>query len=141
MEDKRVIEINGIKLEVDLRCAKTIENYKIGDNVKVLVESYGNEFKSYPGVIIGFDNFQKLPTILIAYLVTDYSSAKIQFVCFNNKMEKIEICPASDNEIPFEKSKVLELLDTEIIKKEEETKDLRNKKEYFLNNFNTYFKK
>ena len=119
MEDKRIIEINGVKLEVDLRNALNVESYKIGDNVKVLIEEYNNNFKSYPGVIIGFDNFKKLPTILIAYLVTDYSSAKIEFEYFNSKTEKVEICPASKNEIPFEKSKVLELLDSQIIKAEE----------------------
>ena len=140
MEDKRIIEINGVKLEVDLRNALNVESYKIGDNVKVLIEEYNNNFKSYPGVIIGFDNFKKLPTILIAYLVTDYSSAKIEFEYFNSKTEKVEICPASKNEIPFEKSKVLELLDSQIIKAEESVKDLKNKKEYFLNNFNAYFK-
>ena len=136
--ENRIIEINGVKIEVDLRTAQNIESYKIGDNVKVLIESYSGNFNSYPGVIIGFDNFQKLPTIIISYLDIN-SDDKIRFVVFNSKTEKIEICPANYNVIPFEKSRVLELIDGEIIRKEEALKDLRSKKEYFLNNFNKYF--
>jgi ribosomal protein L19 len=140
-EDKRIVDINGVMLEIDLRTAKTVESYKVGDNVKVLVERYGNEFNSYPGIIIGFDDFQKLPTILIAYLDARGSTAEIKFECFNSKTEKIEICPANYNEMPFEKSTVLDMLNREILAAEQNVIDLKNKKEYFENNFNKYFKR
>ena len=57
-EQKRIIEVNGVKMEIDLRNAKVVENYKVGDYVKVLIKEY-NSYKSYIGNIIGFDNFEK----------------------------------------------------------------------------------
>jgi len=35
-ENKRIIEINGVKLEVDLTTARRIDEFKVGDTVKVL---------------------------------------------------------------------------------------------------------
>jgi len=141
MEDtKRIIEINGVKVEIDLREAKTVDTYKVGDNVKVLIEEYNENFKSYPGVIVGFDNFEKRPTVIIAYLKTDYSSAELQFVYLNKDTKKVEIVPASLEDIGLEKSKVVDLLDKEILSKEEELREAKRKKEYFLKYFNKYFK-
>lgn len=59
---KTIVEINGIKLEVDLRTAKRVEEYKVGDMVKVLKKEYGDSYKSYAGMIVGFDAFVALPT-------------------------------------------------------------------------------
>ena len=39
MEEKRIIDINGMKMEVDLRTAKRIDTFKVGDNVKVWLPS------------------------------------------------------------------------------------------------------
>ena len=52
MENKRIIEINGIKLEVDLTTAKRIDEFKVGDNVKVLRKSYNDTFEVLAGVIL-----------------------------------------------------------------------------------------
>ena len=66
-------------MEIDLRQAKVINNFKVGDTIKVLIKQY-SEYKSNVGMIVGFDEFQKLPTIVIAYLDIDYSAASIKFV-------------------------------------------------------------
>lgn len=141
MNETKIIEVNGVKLELDMRTGKTtqIDTYRIGDNVKVLVKEYGDNYKSYPGVIVGFDNFKTKPTIVVAYLKLDYSCAEIQFIYFNSE-SKEELVLTGDHDIAFEKSRVLELLDRDILKKEEEIKDLQSKKKYFLNNFKKYFK-
>jgi hypothetical protein len=135
----RVVEINGVKMEIDLRTAKTIENYKVGDNIKVLIKEY-SDYKSYAGVIVGFDEFVTLPTIIIAYLKLEYSSAEIKFVYINAQSKDVEICASNEKEIPFEKGRVLEMMDKKITEAEVSIVDLKNKKEYFLNNFNAYFK-
>lgn len=44
-EYKKIVEINGIKMEVDMRHAKTIDTYKIGDRVKVLVKQYSDTYR------------------------------------------------------------------------------------------------
>lgn len=141
----RIVEIDGVKIEVDLRTAKKVEHYKVGDNVKVLVPQYGKTYKVHPGVIIGFDAFEKLPTICIAYLDTGYNTAEIKFAYLNAASEgenKVEIAPANDlHELHFQKSDVLSVMDGMIEKKNEERKDLEMKKAYFEKYFGMYFEK
>ena len=139
MEDKTIIEINGVKLQVDLRHAKRIEEYKIGDQVKVLVKKYSDSYYSYYGTIIGFDNFEKLPTILIAYVCNDYSNANIEIIYFNSKTDDVEICSCNNGDIFLDKNEILRKMDNEIEKKEDEVKDLKMKKKYFKDMFGKYF--
>lgn len=139
MEGKRVIEINGVKLEVDLSTAKVIDEYKVGDAVKVLKKKY-SDYKSFPGVIIGFEPFKKLPSIILAYLDVEYGGATVNFAAFNSATEDIEICPAmTPSEIGFEKGRVIELLDREIVKKDQELADAVAKKKFFLSQFGKVF--
>lgn len=136
--EKRIIEVNGIKLEVDLSQCRVIENYKVGDNVKVLIKKY-SDYESLPGVIVGFDNFENLPTIIIAYLKTSYSQAMIEFVYFNSQIKEVEICPMNEKDIPFRKQAVLDLIDAEIVSANEKAKDLVRRREFFLAEFGKYF--
>lgn len=138
-QEKHIIEIQGIKFEVDLRNAKIIDNYKIGDAVKVLCKKYST-YESYPGIIIGFDNFKHKPTIIVAYLETDYSTAKIKTIYFNSATEEVEICPMSETGLAIDKQTAVDYFDREILKKEEELRDLKQQKQYFLNRFGMYFK-
>lgn len=142
---KRIVEIDGVKIEVDLRTAKKVENYRVGDNVKVLVKGYSNTYTVHPGVIVGFDDFQKLPTISVAYLETGYNSAEIKFAALNaqsSEESKIEISPMDDvHELHFKKADVLNIMDGHIEKKNEERRDLERKKAYFEKYFGMYFEK
>lgn len=138
MEEKRIIEVNGVKLEVDLRTAKRIDQFKIGDPIKVLKKDY-SDYKSYMGVIVGFDNFEKHPTIIIAYLNIDYSGASIDFVYYNSESKDVEVAPINEFEVPYKKSSIIEKFDRELKKKEEELRELKEKKNYFLNMFGKYF--
>jgi hypothetical protein len=137
--EKRIVEINGVKMEIDLTEAKVVENYRVGDKVKVLVKTYSN-YESKPGIIVGFDAFEKLPTIIIAYLETSYSTASIKFVYFNSESKDTELCPANGKEMVFEKGRVIELMDNEIQKKKTEVEDMERRKEFFLAEFGSYFK-
>lgn len=139
MEEKRIIEIAGVKLEVDMRYAKTIDTYSIGQNIKVLKKKYSDSYESYPGIIVGFDNFKELPTIIIAYLVRDYGKAGIEFLYLNSQSKDAEICTMVEDEIPFVKEDILHLLDSEIAKKEMEVNDIKIKKAYFLEHFGRHF--
>lgn len=136
---KRIIEVAGVKLEVDLREAKTIEGYKVGDNIKVLVKKYSNDYESYPGVIVGFDQFEKLPTIIIAYLESGYDP-DLKFVYLNNQTKDTEITHAQPEEIVLEKDNVISKFDKEVEKREAEIRDIKKKKDYFVKYFNQYFK-
>lgn len=138
----RIVEIDGVKIEVDLRTAKRVEHYKVGDNVKVLVPSYGSNYRVHPGVIVGFDDFEKLPTICVAYLVTDYNAAKIEFAYLNaaEKEGKVEIAPAHDlHELHFQKADVMSQMEKMAEAKREEVRDLERKMAYFNTYFGRYF--
>lgn len=137
-EFKRIIEINGIKMEIDLRQATVIDNFKVGDTIKVLIKRY-DEYKSHVGMIVGFDEFKKLPTIVIAYLDIDYTASSIKFVYYNSEVKDVEICKINDWDIPYSKQQILDKLDHEINKKEEELKELNSKKTLFLSMFGKFF--
>jgi len=137
----RIIEVGGIKMEVDLRNAKVIENYKVGDKVKVLKKDYSDDYKSFPGVIIGFDDFKKLPSILIAYLDADYSSSKVSFLTLNDQTKDFEICSMNEIDKQFSKADALFQLDRQIDNKKEEVRELEQKRKYFESTFHTYFEK
>lgn len=135
--NKQIIEINGVKLEVDLSTARRIDEFKIGDPVKVLVKEYSGD-KVYPGIIIEFANFKNNPTIIIAYLEMNYSSAQIKYIYYNaNSTESI--ASTDFTELPYEKGTVIDYMDREIYKKEQELMDLKNKKSFFINHFDKYF--
>jgi hypothetical protein len=135
-----IVEINGVKLEVDERSAKTVESYKVGDTVRVLVKKYGDWYDSYPGAIIGFDAFQNLPSIRVAYLEHGYPTADIKFVVINANTKDVEIAPALANEIPLEKGNIEAILNGAVLQKQEELRMAQNKLEYFRAHFAAYFK-
>jgi len=139
MTEKRIVEISGVKIEVDTRNAKKIESYKVGDNVKVLEKGYGETYKVYPGVIVGFDEFPDLPTIIVAVLVEEYGEADIRFKYFNKNTTSIQIAPMHDFELKLSKADMLSKMNRKIEEKLRELKELEARRDFFLKNFNKYF--
>lgn len=138
MSTKTIIEVNGVKLEVDLRTARRIDELKIGSPVKCLVKQY-TDYKVCPGVIVGFVPFKNKPSIVVAYLDTTYSSADLKFVTFNEDTRDFEIVADIDyNSMELDKGNVLRLMDKDITKKEQELQDLIAKKKFFLENFDSF---
>jgi len=136
--EKQIVEINGVKFEVDMSKAKIISEFCIGDKVNVLVKDY-QEKKVHPGIIVGFDNFKELPTITIAYLVISYNEASIKFVHFNSESKDVDIAPCRESELIFGYGDIIQKMDREIAAKEKEVEDLLRKKNYFINNFSKHF--
>jgi ribosomal protein L19 len=142
MEDgKTIIEVNGVKLEVDLRTARRVDELRVGDRVKVLVtQSYDKSHKVYAGTVIGFEPFAKLPTIIVAYVEREWSGVGIKFVYFNKQTENIEIIKAIYNDqLDVDKSDVLAQFDKQIYAKKNEVSDLEQRRAYFLANFRAYW--
>lgn len=139
MENKRIIEINGIKLEVDLSTAKRIDEFRVGDNVKVLRKGYNGGYNVEAGVIVEFVNFKELPTMIIAVFKQDYSGASIDFINFNAETEGVEITLCSEHELKLEKGRVVDKFNMEIEKKRNEMEELINKRDYFEKHFQKYF--
>lgn len=140
-EHKRIVEINGIKIEVDLRTAKRVDQFKVGDAVKLLKKKYNDSYESHPGAIVGFDEFTKLPTIIVAYIESDYSSSSLKFQYINEKTTDCEIAPMQEFERSFSLHNMVEKFDLDIEKTKKTLVDLETKKEWFVNSYKKYFGK
>lgn len=138
MEDKRVIEINGIKMEVDMRSARRVDEFRVGDNVKVLEKAYTNH-RILNGVIVEFVNFKDLPTIQVAVFETSYSGSNIRFVNINEGTTDYEILPASKHEMEIEKDGVIEGLEREMTSAMNKYNELKSKRDWFIKYFEKYF--
>lgn len=136
----RIVEISGIKLELDERTGtlKNVDCYRVGDNVKLLKKEY-ESYKSVPAVIVEFDAFEKMPTIVVAYLATDYSGAQIHFAYINSATKDMEICPMSEMEMVINKNLVIDALNRAVQRKEDELIEMKMKRAYFLEQFGKYF--
>lgn len=139
--DNKIIEINGVKLEIDMRTVKTIETYKVGDAVKVLYKEYSNSYKVAPGIIIGVDSFTNRPSFTVAYLEDKYSSQELKLVNVNKDTTDIEIAPATVEDFQISKSTLLRQLDNEISRAQASLEDAKYKKEYVLTRFEKYLAK
>ena len=135
-EEKKIIEINGIKLEVDMRTARRIDEFKVGSNVKVL-DNRNDKNEVRAGVITDFANFKDLPTIVVAiYKQGSYwDKPSIEFIDYNANTEGIEIVGVSDEEIIVSKDTIVQKFDDEIIRKRDELNDLIMKRDTFVKYF------
>jgi hypothetical protein len=139
-KNDNIIEIKGQKFEVDRASLTKIETFHIGDSVKVLTKEYSNSWKSYPGVITGFDNFKDRPAINITYLKLGYSEAELCTLTYTENTENIDIALMTDTtELPWDKSRVMNLLDNDIKKKQNALEEAISKKAYFEEHFNHCF--
>lgn len=141
-EGKRIVEIGGAKFEVDFRHATRIDEFKVGDKIKLLLSNgYSDEkFTSFPAVIIGFDDFKNRPTILIAYLDLKYAGAELKVYQYNAD-SKAEIAPLTrDEEVLLDKGDILTKFGKKIEEAEAVVRDLKMQKAYFEKRFGVYFK-
>lgn len=135
-ETKRVIEVNGVKLEVDMRYARRIDEFKVGDTVKVLDKRNGkNEMRT--GVITDFANFKDLPTIMVAIYKesTYWDKPSIEFFPYNADTEGIEIVGVSAEEVIVSRETIVQKFNDEITKKRDELNDLIIKRDTFVKYF------
>lgn len=134
-----IIEINGIKLEIDERTARTVESYKVGDRVKVLVKRHST-YEVHAGVIIGFAAFKALPTIEIMYLsANSWDTDALKFVAVNAESTDIEIAPMNDAEVVLDRADVVARIDREIRSARHKLEDLERKRAYFLERYAAAF--
>lgn len=135
-ENIRTIEVNGVKLEVDLRYAKRIDVFKVGDTVKVLDKRKGNN-DLRAGVITDFANFKELPTLMVAvYKNGDYwNEPSIEFIPYNAETEDIEIVGVSAEEVIVSRETIVQKFDDQIAKKRDELNDLIIKRDTFVKYF------
>ena len=135
-EEKRVVEINGVKVEVDMRYAKRIDEFKVGDTVKVL-DNRNDRNEMRTGVITDFADFKELPTIMVAvYKAGDYwSKPTIEFIPYNAETKDLEIVGVSAEEIMVSRETIVQKFYGEIERKLDELNDLIIKRDTFKKYF------
>jgi hypothetical protein len=140
MSEKTIIEVNGVKLEIDLRDAKRIEHFAIGSKVKILKKGpySGDSLKVHAGIVVGFEEFKTHPTIVVAYLDDGYNPS-VKMLYYNDETKETEMILSDDDYLPFERENVIDKMDKDIEKKEIEVMDLKRSKEYFIKMFGSYF--
>ncbi len=139
MTDNKIIEINGVKFEVDARTAtlRQLSTLKVGAKVKVLKDNI-----VHCGVIIGFEPFEQSPVVVICYMETGYySSPELKFLYFKKDSKESIIVSTEDDDGSIERDDVVHKLERMIATKEREIQDLNDKKNYFLKNFRVYWDK
>ena len=135
----REIEIDGIKVEVDLRTVKKVDVFKIGDNIKVLKKEYNDTFKTYSGVIVDFVAFKERPAIVVAYFESDYSGVNIKFETITKDTQGVEIAPCLPHEMTINKDRVIDKFNYEIDQQQHKVDELKAKRDYFIKNFSKFF--
>lgn len=137
-----VVEVNGIKLEVDLRHAKRVDTLVVGSKVKLLKKKTQYESsKVYPGVVVGFEPFKDLPTIVVAYLDADWNTSSVKFIAINSDTTEFDMIASVDDDLMINKSDTLRSFQREIDTKTKEIEQIRAKMEYFLSHFGKHFEK
>ena len=138
--EKRIIEVHGVKIEVDTRDIKVIDTYRIGQNVKVLIKTY-NDWKLYHAIITGFYPFNNLPTITLAYFNTNYGEDKVKFITFNSDSKDVELCPAAELDLELDKKEVLDEMDRKIVSIKTDLAQHEMNRKFFLERFGQVFEK
>lgn len=137
-KNKTIIEINGVKMEVDTRTATRVDQFKVGSRVKVLLKSDYSAAEVHSGVIVGFDLFKDLPTLTVMYIKRGYSDP-IQYTFFNTESKNVEIVLDVDEGTPFSKENVIQKMNAEMEKKELELTQLQQSKQFFIDTYGEHF--
>lgn len=137
MENK-IIDINGVKFEVDARTAtvRQLQTIRIGAKVKVLKD---DQVKY--GTVIGFEPFPENPVVVICYIDSQYysSSPEFKFLYYSAKSKEQVVISSEDDDAAIERDDVVMKIEKEIAKKQTEIQDLEDKKRYFLSKFKAYW--
>jgi hypothetical protein len=133
-ETKRIIEINGVKMEVDLRTAKQVyDNLHIGSRVKVLDKEY-SETKIHHGIIVAFDNFPSFPTITVLAVKNNWNTPELKFFYINAE-SKSELVPATDWLPDLDKARCEELMAAKIAEAQNKLDELKSMQKFFIEKF------
>lgn len=135
-QESKIVEVNGVKMELDYRTAKmsVVDTFKVGDSVKLLKnESYSAPSVKF-GVIVGFEEFKSLPTIVVLYL--DFNEMKYAYI---NKDSKNEIIKSQEHDLASEKNWILDRMKSKIEKAEVELANEKRNYKLFMEQFGKFF--
>lgn len=113
---------------------------RVGSKVRVLKKKYDKSYDVFPGIVVGFDLFENLPSAVVMYAEVSYSGAELKWLTFNDKTEDVELAAAQyeDKDLPTieEAMQVFERQEAELVKKIDE---LREKRDFFRRKWGTAY--
>jgi hypothetical protein len=132
IEDITQFVVGAVTIAASRQAAIRAEILKVGDPVRVLTKpSYGDP-KVSTGVIVGFEPFKEQPTVVVAYIESEYGKAELKILAYSEKTKDVEILAAPEGiNMMVERARVLEYFDQEERKKLAELAELKAKRAYF----------
>lgn len=138
-EGKRIIEVDGVKMEIDLRTARVVDTYHVGDNVKILRKRY-NGYEILPGAIVGFTEFRNRPALELLAIEPDGSVIFLTYAAKNDgEQQDIEIAPFNKFELLIDRASIMDKLNRCVEVKENELRDATAKRNAFVQTFEKVF--
>lgn len=138
-----VITINGVNIEVPEQAQASAEPLRVGDPVKLLVKAQYIEPKVCAGVVAGFELFQTMPTITIAYVdpASYTNSGVLMFAHLNAKSaDKYELVHGLDRALlDIDQGRIQQLLQNDIATKRRELDEAEQRLRFFNERFGAYF--
>lgn len=134
MNDAQQFAVGAITLAATREVAMRAEVLTIGQTVRVLHKGkYGEGKKVSTGVIVGFEPFTNLPTIIVAYVDSEYGATEMKISAYNKDTAKdFEIIAApSDSLLEIDRKKVVDLFASEERKLQASIDEVRAKRDYF----------
>ncbi|MFT8491517.1 hypothetical protein [Liquorilactobacillus satsumensis] len=126
----KTIDLNGKKFVIEEQKVTKVNEFKIGDTVRILDKHY-DPATINSGVIIEFLDFQDLPTIRVAVFTDSWGNTSLEYKNINDKSDNLEILPASPDELKIDMDIINGSLDSDIAKKQREVEELKHKKMFF----------
>ena len=127
------IELKGQSFEV-MTQAVVRSTMKVGDRLRILKKATYVDHAVFDGIVIGFEPFKTMPSIVIAYIEDGYN-VDVKFLVWNDSTKDIEITAALVG--PFEKNIdfYAKKIGTKIDKLQQEIRELELKLEYMKAKF------
>lgn len=134
----KTIELNEAMVKIGLKKEEAINNYKVGNYVKLLIKDIF-DFESYPGRIVGIYYSNDEPIIVVAYLKQPFDRFNISYIEICPSSEDTKIEPLNDWDFPIERLSMLKRFKIEILSKEQEVTEMKSNVKRFEQIFDEYF--
>jgi len=82
-----------------------------------------------------------MPTILVAYVEDNYSTADVKIVSINSMQKDFDVVAAVDLDFAVDKNIIIARFERMLAAKQREIDDIQEKMEYFKNNFKAFWVK
>jgi hypothetical protein len=127
--------LKGHQFEVQTQAVVT-STIKIGDKLRILKKASYSDPKVYDGVVVGFEPFKELPSIVIAYFENEtYLNPDLKFLVWNEKTKDCEITQAIADPLKNNARQFDQAMQAKAAKLRLEAQEIDHKLAYFRAHF------